>query len=131
MINRGNRGAILGIASVDGQRVSPMRGAYGAAKAGLISLVQTMAVEWAPHRIRVNAIAPGHVVHARLYDTPQRVDAYARSLIPMRHRGETDDIAKAALFLVSGPRRVHAWYRASTWIAGCWPHYVSKWATRK
>ena len=101
MINRGNRGAILGIASVDGQRASPMRGAYGAAKAGLISLVQTMAVEWAPHQIRVNAIAPGHIVTPRLYDTPQRVDAYARSLIPMRHRGETDDIAKAALFLVS------------------------------
>ena len=52
MINRGNRGAIVGIASVDGQRASPMRGAYGAAKAGLISLVQTMAVEWAPHQIR-------------------------------------------------------------------------------
>ncbi len=101
MIRRGNPGAILGIASVDGQRASPMRGAYGAAKAGLISLVQTMAVEWAPHRIRVNAIAPGHIVTPRLYDTPQRVDAYANSLIPMRHRGTTDDIGKAALFLVS------------------------------
>ena len=101
MIDRGTPGAILGIASVDGQRASPMRGAYGAAKAGLISLVQTMAVEWAPHRIRVNAIAPGHIVTPRLYDTPQRVDAYANSLIPMRHRGTTDDIGKAALFLVS------------------------------
>ena len=101
MIKRGNPGTILGIASVDGQRASPMRGAYGAAKAGLISLVQTMAVEWAPHGIRVNAIAPGHIVTPRLYDTPQRVDAYARSLIPLRHRGETDDIGKAALFLVS------------------------------
>jgi 3-oxoacyl-[acyl-carrier protein] reductase len=101
MIRRGGPGAILGIASVDGQRASPMRGAYGAAKAGLISLVQTMAVEWAPHRIRVNAIAPGHIVTPRLYDTPQRVDAYANSLIPMRHRGTTDDIGKAALFLVS------------------------------
>ena len=74
MIKHGNPGAILGIASVDGQRASPMRGAYGAAKAGLISLVQTMAVEWAPHNIRVNAIAPGHIVTPRLYDTPQRVD---------------------------------------------------------
>ena len=101
MIRRGNPGTILGIASVDGQRASPMRGAYGAAKAWLISLVQTMAVEWAPHNIRVNAIAPGHIVTPRLYDTPQRVDGYARSLIPMRHRGNTDDIGKAALFLVS------------------------------
>ena len=77
LIRRGQGGAIVGIASVDGQRASPMRGAYGAAKAGLISLVQTMAVEWAPHHIRVNAIAPGHIVTPRLYDTPQRVEGYA------------------------------------------------------
>jgi 3-oxoacyl-[acyl-carrier protein] reductase len=105
MIAGGSGGAIVGIASVDGQRASPMRGAYGAAKAGLISLVQTMAVEWAPHRIRVNAIAPGHIVTPRLYDTPQRVEAYANSLIPMRGRGETDDIGKAALFLSSDMAR--------------------------
>ena len=101
MIDRGQPGTIIGIASVDGQRAAPMRGIYGAAKAGLISLVQTMAVEWAPHRIRVNAIAPGHIVTPRLYDTPQRADAYANSPIPMRARGTTDDIGKAALFLSS------------------------------
>jgi 3-oxoacyl-[acyl-carrier protein] reductase len=101
MIRRGNPGAIVGIASVDGQRSAPMRGAYGAAKAGLISLVRTMAVEWAPHHIRVNAIAPGHIVTPRLYDTPERAEAYADSLLPVRQRGVTDDIGKTALFLVS------------------------------
>ncbi len=101
MIARGTHGRIVGIASVDGQRASPMRGAYGAAKAGLISLVQTMAVEWAPYHIRVNAIAPGHIVTPRLYDTPQRQDGYANSLLPARRRGTTEDIGKAALFLVS------------------------------
>jgi NAD(P)-dependent dehydrogenase (short-subunit alcohol dehydrogenase family) len=101
MIRRGGPGAIVGIASVDGQRSAPMRGAYGAAKAGLISLVQTMAVEWAPHRIRVNAIAPGHIVTPRLYDTPRRAEIYANSLLPVQRRGVTDDIGKAALFLVS------------------------------
>lgn len=101
MIARGTHGRIVGIASVDGQRASPMRGAYGAAKAGLISLVQTMAVEWAPHHIRVNAIAPGHIVTPRLYDTPQRAEGYANSLLPARRRGSTEDIGKAALFLVS------------------------------
>jgi 3-oxoacyl-[acyl-carrier protein] reductase len=101
MIRRGTGGRIVGIASVDGQRASPMRGAYGAAKAGLISLVQTMAVEWAPHNISVNAIAPGHIVTPRLFDTPRRVEGYANSLIPMRRRGTTDDIGKAALFLLS------------------------------
>jgi 3-oxoacyl-[acyl-carrier protein] reductase len=100
-IRRGQPGAIVGIASVDGQRAAPMRGIYGAAKAGLISLVQTMAVEWARHHIRVNAIAPGHIVTPRLYDTPQRVEQYAGSLLPMRQRGTPDDIGKAALFLAS------------------------------
>jgi NAD(P)-dependent dehydrogenase (short-subunit alcohol dehydrogenase family) len=45
MIRRGTGGRIVGIASVDGQRAAPMRGAYGAAKAGLISTIRTMAVE--------------------------------------------------------------------------------------
>jgi NAD(P)-dependent dehydrogenase (short-subunit alcohol dehydrogenase family) len=100
-IARAQPGAIVGIASVDGQRAAPMRGIYGAAKAGLISLVQTMAVEWAEHKIRVNAIAPGHIVTPRLFDTPQRTEMYAASLLPMRQRGTPDDIGKAALFLAS------------------------------
>ena len=105
LIRRDQPGAIVGIASVDGQRAAPMRGVYGAAKAGLISLVQTMAVEWAPHNIRVNAIAPGHIVTPRLFDTPQRAEGYAASLLPMRHRGTPDDIARAALFLASDMAR--------------------------
>jgi 3-oxoacyl-[acyl-carrier protein] reductase len=105
LIRRDQPSAIVGIASVDGQRASPMRGAYGAAKAGLISLVQTMAVEWAPNRIRVNAIAPGHIVTPRLYDTPQRAEGYAASLLPMRQRGTPDDIGRAALFLASDMAR--------------------------
>ena len=104
-IHRGQPGAIVGIASVDGQRAAPMRGIYGAAKAGLISLVQTMAVEWAPHHIRVNAIAPGHIVTPRLFDTPQRAEHYATSLLPARQRGTADDIGKAALFLASDMAR--------------------------
>jgi 2-deoxy-D-gluconate 3-dehydrogenase len=105
LIRREQPGAIVGIASVDGQRASPMRGVYGAAKAGLISLVQTMAIEWAPHRIRVNAVAPGHIVTPRLYDTPQRAELYAASLLPAGARGTPDDIGKAALFLASDMAR--------------------------
>ncbi len=105
MIRRQQPGAIVGIASVDGQRAAPMRGVYGAAKAGLISLVQTMAVEWAPHSIRVNAIAPGHIVTPRMFDTPQRAEVYSASLLPMRHRGTADDIGRAALFLASDMAR--------------------------
>jgi 3-oxoacyl-[acyl-carrier protein] reductase len=105
LIRRQQAGAIVGIASVDGQRAAPMRGVYGAAKAGLISLVQTMAVEWAPHGIRVNAVAPGHIVTPRMYDTPQRAELYAGSLLPMRQRGTPDDIGRAALFLASDMAR--------------------------
>ena len=60
-----------------------------------------MAVEWAPHNISVNAIAPGHIVTPRLFDTPRRAEGYANSLLPLRRRGTTDDIGKAALFLLS------------------------------
>ncbi len=101
MIRRGVPGAIVCIASVDGMQGSPMHAAYGAAKAGLINLVQSMAVEWAEHAIRVNAIAPGHIVTPRLYDTPARADWYRNSLIPAGQRGTTDDIGRAALFLLS------------------------------
>jgi NAD(P)-dependent dehydrogenase (short-subunit alcohol dehydrogenase family) len=101
MIRQGTGGRIVGIASVDGQRAAPMRGAYGAAKAGLISTVRTMAVEWSVHNISVNAIAPGHIVTPRLFDTPQRAERYQNSLLPARRRGTTEDIGKAALFLLS------------------------------
>ncbi len=101
MVRRGVPGALVAIASVDGMQGSWMHAAYGAAKAGLINLVQSMAAEWAEHAIRVNAIAPGHIVTPRLYDTPARVEWYRDSLIPMKQRGSTDDIGKAALFLLS------------------------------
>lgn len=101
MIRRGVPGSIVCIASVDGMQGSPMHAAYGAAKAGLINLVQSLAVEWAEHAIRVNAIAPGHIVTPRLYDTPARAEWYRDSLIPARRRGTTDDIGRAALFLLS------------------------------
>ena len=100
-VRRGVPGAIVCIASVDGMQGAPMHAAYGAAKAGLINLVQSMAVEWAEHSIRVNAIAPGHIVTPRLYDTPARVEWYRDSLIPLKQRGTTDDIGKVALFLLS------------------------------
>jgi NAD(P)-dependent dehydrogenase (short-subunit alcohol dehydrogenase family) len=101
LIRAARPGALVAIASVDGLQGSPLHAAYGAAKAGLINLVQSMAVEWAPHGIRVNAIAPGHIVTPRLYDTPARQEWYRTSLIPAGRRGSTDDIGKAVTFLLS------------------------------
>ena len=101
MIRRAKGGAMVGIASVDGIQGSAWHAAYGAAKAGLISLVKSLAVEWAEHGIRVNAIAPGHIVTPRLYDTNERAAFYAESPIPLKRRGQPAEIAKAATFLVS------------------------------
>jgi NAD(P)-dependent dehydrogenase (short-subunit alcohol dehydrogenase family) len=61
MIARGKPGAIVATASVSGLKAEPGTAAYGASKAALIQLVRVAAMEAAPHRIRVNAIAPGGV----------------------------------------------------------------------
>jgi NAD(P)-dependent dehydrogenase (short-subunit alcohol dehydrogenase family) len=101
MIRRGAPGAMVCIASTDGVQGAPFHAAYGAAKAGLIQLVRTMAVEWAAHGIRVNAVAPGSINTPRLPETPASRAAMEASLVPMARAGATDDIGKAALFLAS------------------------------
>ena len=62
MIEQGDGGSIVSIASVSGLFAAPRHAAYGAAKAGLIALVKSMAQEWAENQIRVNAVAPGGVL---------------------------------------------------------------------
>jgi NAD(P)-dependent dehydrogenase (short-subunit alcohol dehydrogenase family) len=98
-------GLIVSLASTHGTVGFPNVVGYGVAKAVISHMTRILAIEWAPHGIRVNAIAPGHIVTPRLYDTPQRVEAYAASLIPMRARGTPDDIGQAALFLASDMAR--------------------------
>lgn len=101
MIARGVPGAMVCIASTDGLQGAPFHAAYGAAKAGLIHLVKSMATEWAERGIRVNAIAPGSIATPRLPDTQAHRDAMKASLVPMERSGTTDDIGKAVLFLAS------------------------------
>jgi NAD(P)-dependent dehydrogenase (short-subunit alcohol dehydrogenase family) len=84
---------------------APSHAAYGAAKAGLINLVRSMAVELAKHNVRVNAVAPGAIRTPRTEKTadPAKTAAYIKnSLIPFERQGETQDIADAILFLSSG-----------------------------
>ena len=93
---RAGQGSIVAVASVSGLTGSTRHGAYGAAKAGLISLVRTLAVEYAPHGIRVNAIAPGTIV------TPARAaDEGRETKVPLGRRGQPEDIGHAATFLSS------------------------------
>ena len=105
MIASGEPGSIVSIGSVDGVRSAPFHASYGAAKAGLIHLVQTMAYEWASHGIRVNCVTPGSIVSPRVpRDDPERERSLTAG-IPMGSRGTADDIANAALFLLSDMAR--------------------------
>jgi 2-deoxy-D-gluconate 3-dehydrogenase len=101
LIRRERPGAMVCIASVAGLQSSPVHAAYGAAKAGLVNLVRTMAMEWGPHGIRVNAIAPGGIVTPTFPETAEARARERQGPVPLRRRGTTDEIAKAALFLVS------------------------------
>ena len=101
LIARGKPGSIVCISSVGGIQSAPNHASYGAAKAGLMNLVRTMAVEWAPHNIRVNAISPGSIATPRIPATPERVERTRQGLIPTKRLGTTDEVAKAALFMLS------------------------------
>jgi len=98
-------GAIVNVASIDAQGTDGRQSAYGAAKAGLVNLTMTAAVELAPYNIRVNAVSPGwtrtgmiedHVSEAALRHMTQ---GFAR--VPLRRLVEVDEIARAVAFLGS------------------------------
>jgi NAD(P)-dependent dehydrogenase (short-subunit alcohol dehydrogenase family) len=95
-----NTGTVVCIASVSGLQGAANHGAYGAAKAALISLVKTMAIEWGPRGIRVNAIAPGATTTDRV-QRPDEINAGLSESIPLGRPGEQMDIAKVVLFLAS------------------------------
>ena len=95
-------GAIINIASVSGTRPSPGTAAYGAAKAGLINLTASLAVEWAP-KVRVNAVTAGLVETADslAHYGDARGVAAAAATVPLGRLGTPDDLADACLFLAS------------------------------
>lgn len=80
------------------------RAAYSAAKAGVIGLVRSLAVEWAPHGLRVNAVAPGYVATELVRANVERgfVDeAVLRRRIPLGRLGDPSEIANVVGFLLS------------------------------
>jgi NAD(P)-dependent dehydrogenase (short-subunit alcohol dehydrogenase family) len=95
-------GSVVNVASVSGLRPSPGASAYGAAKAGLINLTATLAVEWAP-LVRVNCVSAGLLdtgAGDEFYGGPGGMDKVAAT-VPLGRMGTPDDVARACLFLSS------------------------------
>ncbi|MHC5610080.1 MAG: SDR family oxidoreductase [Nostoc sp.] len=76
---------------------------YATSKGGINMMMQSIAQELAPHKIRVNSIAPGAIktpINKSAWDTPQ-AEANLLKLIPAKRVGDVEDIAKAAVWLAS------------------------------
>lgn len=94
-------GAITCISSMSGVRSAAGHAAYGAAKCALVNLVRTLAVEWAPFRIRINAVTPGSIATPTFPDTAESREILRDSLVPMRRSGTIDEVCRPMLFLSS------------------------------
>ena len=106
MIHCEQDGSIINIASVLGERGISQLPGYCASKGGIINLTRAMAVELAPHRIRVNAIAPGYI------ETDMNREFFATQAgqrlikqIPQRRLGQTEDLDGVLLLLASNASR--------------------------
>lgn len=104
MIARGRGGSIVSVLANYVWTGSPGTAHSAAAKAGVMSLTRTLAVEWARHGIRVNAVAPGPIESAgaaqQLWSTPDAVRRIAER-VPLKRFGRPGEIADAVAFLVS------------------------------
>ena len=102
----GHPASLVHVASIVGLQAMPFGAPYAMAKAALLSLARTQALEWGPGGLRVNAIAAGTIRTPRATDSDASLD---RRTLPLGRRGTPEDIARAALFLLSD---------LSTWITG-------------
>ncbi len=104
MVKQG-RGSIVNLGSMSGIIVNKPQpqAAYNAAKSGVHMLTKSLACEWAPHNVRVNAIAPGYIATEMTKGGRENADWYPHwiEMTPMKRCGEPHEIASTALFLAS------------------------------
>jgi NAD(P)-dependent dehydrogenase (short-subunit alcohol dehydrogenase family) len=114
MIGAGVGGRICNVSSQAGKRAFPFLGAYCAAKSGVILLTQTMATEWGPSGIAVNAVCPGTVdtdlinkdaLFETLMGGPDGLAAYVAREIPLGRLQSAEEIAAAICWLLSSAAR--------------------------
>jgi len=105
LVDSGREGLIINIGSTHGIVGFAKRSAYGVSKAGVMHLTRMLAIEWASHGIRVNAIAPGRVNTDSPGRASQVADAgyleMARKRIPLGRFCNVDEVAEAARYLAS------------------------------
>lgn len=102
-ISDGRPGVIVNVTSMNGVAAGPNAGSYGASKAAVALLTAQMALEWGPHGIRVNAVAPGLIdagMSGPIYADPETREA-RESKVPLGRLGTADDIAAVVMFLAS------------------------------
>jgi NAD(P)-dependent dehydrogenase (short-subunit alcohol dehydrogenase family) len=103
-------GIVVNIASILGQRVAGGVAAYAVSKAGVVQMTQALALEWARHGVRVNALAPGYIateINAAFFASPAGEAMIKR--IPLRRLGQPADLDAAFLLLATD---------ASAWMTG-------------
>ena len=110
LVAQGTGGSIVHISSLSGLSAMPFGASYAAAKAGMLALMRTAALELGSAGIRVNAVAPGTVrAPSNLGDSTPDDTPAERAAIPLGRRGTPDDIANAVIFLLSD---------LASWITG-------------
>ena len=104
MIARNEGGSIVSVLANYVWTGSPGTVHSASAKAGVMAMTQTLAVEWAPHRIRVNAVAPGPIespgAAAQLWNSDDAVRRIMK-MVPLGRWGKPEEVADAVAFLVS------------------------------
>ena len=100
MLAAGNGGAIVNWSSIGGLNASMATSVYGAAKAGVISLTKTAALEYAAKGIRVNAVCPGYIKTEIMGATLDHYPGAAEGT-PLKRLGQPHEVAEVAAFLVS------------------------------